>query len=82
MYVTGIVCYDDGCHLRRYARNPIRSKLSIATTKLASLNIVIDKLHFTGHIDSWCHANCNPYEVDDLKQVKAYIYVRFHTIGT
>ena len=73
MYATRIVCYDDGCHLRRYARNPIRSSLSTAATKLASLSIVNDKLHFAGHTDSWCHANCNPYEVDDLKQVKAYI---------
>ena len=73
--MTGIVCYDDGCHLKWYARNPKRSNLSIAATKLASLDIVIDKLHFAGHTDSWCHANCNPYKVDELKKVKICMYV-------
>ena len=64
-----ILCYDDGCHLRRFARNAKRSQLTIAARKLASLNIVIDKMHFAGHIDAWCHANCNPYEVKELEKV-------------
>ena len=72
-FCSGIICYDDGCHLRKYTRNPIRSQLSVAATKLASLNIVIDKLHFSGHTDAWCHANCNPYDADDLKEVCMYV---------
>ena len=69
LYITDIICYDDGCHLRKYCRNPVRASLSEAAAKLAAINIVIDKLHFKGHIDPWCHANCNPYEVADLKEV-------------
>jgi len=67
-----ILCYDDGCHLRRYARNCARSQVTQATSKLASLNIVIDKLHFKGHTDSWCHSNCNPYDVKELDEVNAH----------
>lgn len=67
--IADIICYDDGCHLRKYCRNPVRTSLSEAAVKLAAINIVVDKLHFKGHIDPWCHANCNPYEVEDLKMV-------------
>ena len=47
--------------------------MTLAASKLASLNIVIDKLHFKGHTDSWCHSNCNPYDVKELEEVQ-YIY--------
>lgn len=64
-----IICYDDGCHLRKYCRNEVRASFSKASVKLAAINIVVDKLHFKGHVDPWCHTNCNPYEVEDLKEV-------------
>ena len=63
LYCIDILCYDDGCQLRCYARNSTRSQMTPAASKLASLNIVIDKLHFKGYTDSWCHSNCNPYDV-------------------
>jgi len=47
------ICYDDGCHLRKYATNSCRSNLTATTTLLSQLEIVIDKMHFAGHVDSW-----------------------------
>lgn len=63
------ICYDDGCHLRKYVQNPKRSHLTCTAEKMASLSIYVDKLHIKGHTDSWCLANCDPREVDDLKGV-------------
>ena len=37
--------------------------------RLASLNIVVDRLHFRGHVNAWCHQNCDPHLFDDLKDV-------------
>ena len=44
------LCYDDGCHLRKYAYNECRRGLTTTTKKLASTEIVIDRMHFRGHI--------------------------------
>ena len=63
------VCYDDGCHLRKYARNTWRKKLTPTAEKLATIEIVIDKMHMTGHIDKWCLANCNPSQFPELNKV-------------
>ena len=62
------ICYDDGCHLHRYARNPMRGQLS-TTIQLAQVEIVIDKMHMAGHIDKWCHDNCDPKLFTDLDNV-------------
>lgn len=67
--ITDELCYDDGCHLRKQARNLFRANRSTTATKLAGLNIVIDKMHFAGHIDEWCKANCNPYSIEQLDKV-------------
>ena len=58
-----ILCYDDGCHLRK---NPVHANKSTTATKLSKLNIVIDKMHFTGHMDE---VNCNPYKIEELDKV-------------
>ena len=58
--ITEFLCCDDGCHLKKYA-----SKTPPAI-RLASINIVIDKMHFKGHIDQWCHQNCNSYSFCEL----------------
>ena len=63
------ICYDDGCHLLKYARRPERSSASTTATKLSIMNIVIDKMHFKGHVDNWCHKNCNPYSLSQLDNV-------------
>ena len=51
----------------------MRANKSATATKLSMLNIVIDKMHFTGHIDEWCKVNCNPYKMEELDKV-TYIY--------
>lgn len=69
---TGILCYDDGCHLRKYCRNPVRANLTTAATTMGKWNIVIDKMHFSGHTDAWCKENCNPNNVKELDEVGNY----------
>ena len=66
---AGYICYDDGCHLKRYASHPERSTQTPSAQILASLSIVIDKMHFKGHVDEWCKQNCNPYSYADLNKV-------------
>lgn len=40
--------------------------------KLASVQIVIDKLHMEGHVDKWCLTNCDPHLFHDLDKVSVY----------
>ena len=65
----GFLVYDDGCHLRRYANNPVRKELTPATKKLASIEIVVDKMHMKGHTDEWCRRNCDPNKYTELDKV-------------
>ena len=64
-----IFCYDDGCHLRRYARNDCRKEISTVTQQLADIEIVVDKLHMRGHTDEWCQRNCDPNLFAELNDV-------------
>lgn len=68
---TGFVCYDDGCHLRKFARNPSRSSLTATASRIANLEIVIDRMHFKGHVDSWCKQTCNPDNFIELNDVRS-----------
>lgn len=61
--------YDDGCHLKKFATNPVRSALTETTEKIAGMDIVIDKMHFRGHVDQWCKHHCNPHDYDELQKV-------------
>ena len=54
------ICYDDACHLKRFACNPVRSSMSKTAEKLAVMEIVCDRFHFKNHTDAWCKRNCNP----------------------
>ena len=67
----GYVCYDDGCHLRRFAQQPHRKDVTSTSQKLASLEIVVDKMHIAGHKDPWCLQNCDSRNIPDLKEVNA-----------
>ena len=69
MFNAEYVCCDDGCHLMKYATNPIRDKQTETATKIASTKIVIDKLHFKGHTDAWCKQHCDPNKFKDLNDV-------------
>ena len=74
------VCYDDGCHLKKYATNTSRINLTPTAAHIASLNIVVDKMHFNGHTDSWCHENCNPYQLKELDEVNRKLIILYSTI--
>ena len=51
LYFSEYICYDDGCHLRKYARNPVQSQLTPSAVQLSQIEIVIDKMHMAGHVD-------------------------------
>ena len=53
------ICHDGDCHLRKFARNSIRSNLTLQSATLGSVEMVVDKMHMKGHSDPWCKENCN-----------------------
>ena len=63
------ICYDDGCHLAKYAANPCRQDLTQTTTILSKVSIVVDKMHMAGHVDLWCLKTCDPHLFKDLEKV-------------
>lgn len=63
------MCYDDGCHLRKFAQNPARSTLSDTTKKISEIEIVLDRFHYPNHTDEWCKRNCNPNSFVELAEV-------------
>ena len=70
--IAEYICYDDGCHLRKFAQNPLRKDLTSTTQKLASLEILVDKMHITGYVDPWCLQNCDARKVTDLSKVSVH----------
>lgn len=68
-FLTGYICYDDGCHLSKYATNPCRRDLTPITQAISQMSIVIDKMHMAGHVDAWCKENCDPRKFRDLDEV-------------
>ena len=63
------ICYDDGCHLRKFSQNPVRSTLTDITVHIAKMEIVLDRFHFPNHTDDWCKKTCNPYNFMELDEV-------------
>lgn len=61
--------YDDACHLKKFAINPTRSALTETATRIAKMNIAVDRMHFKGHVDKWCHRHCNPNDYEELRNV-------------
>lgn len=61
--------YDDGCHLKKYAAHPGRAHKTPTAQRIASLHTVVNRFHFSGHVDPWCRQNCNPDKFDALKKV-------------
>ena len=66
---TEFICYDDACHLKKFARNPVRAKLTSEAEKLATTHMVVDKMHMKGHTDVWCKENCNADKFEALNKV-------------
>ena len=77
--VAECICYDDGCHLRRFAQNPVRCDLTGTSKLIANLKIFIDRLHFMGHTDDWCRQNCNP---DTLPLLQNVSFVHLYTCSS
>ena len=48
----------------------------ILQQKLATVEIVIDKLHMAGHIDKWCKMTCDPHLFSDLVNVCSLAYIK------
>lgn len=67
------ICYDDACHLKKFAQNPVRSSLTEISERLATMEMVCDKFHFKNHTDSWCKRNCNPYDSSILQNVNTEV---------
>ena len=70
----GTICYDDGCHLKKYATNTSRSTMTTTARHIATMNFVIDRMHFKGHVDPWCHENCDPNKLKEMENVCVTIY--------
>ena len=58
--------------------------MTATAARLASLNIVVDKMHFKAHTDSWCHDHCNPYNLRELDKVSTNLHycidMKFHML--
>ena len=67
------ICYDDGCHLKKFAENPCRSAITPTAQKIACTRIVVDKMHMAGHVDKWCKENCDSRKIPDLDKVLFFI---------
>ena len=65
-FLTGCICYDDGCHLSKYATNPCLRDLTPTTQAISQMPIVVDKMHMAGHVDARCKENCDPRKFRDL----------------
>ena len=74
-YSLEIICYNYSCHLLKYAANKCRSNLTETAARLSNMKIVIDRMHFKGHIDQWCRENCNPDSVKELQDVSTTIII-------
>ena len=59
-----------------------RKDLTPTTNSIASMEIVVDKMHITGHTDKWCLENCDAHKYPDLRdvsyQVDAHIKLSMH----
>ena len=45
MFLIGFICYDDACHLKRFARDPMRAGITDQGKQLDSVEMVVDKMH-------------------------------------
>lgn len=59
----GIIYYDDACHLKRFAQNPVQRE----NTDVAEMEIACIRFHFRNHIHGLCRFHCNPLKSNSLK---------------
>ena len=67
--ILEFLVYDDVCHLRNFANNPVRNTFTKIAQDITVMEIVVDKLHFKGPIDQRSRHNCNPNKFDQLAAV-------------
>ena len=67
VFITEFICYDDACHLKKYAQNSVRRNITQTAQKMAEMEMIVDCFHFKNHVDRWCKEHCNPYNSNDLK---------------
>ena len=74
--ISEFLVYDDGYHLRKFANNPVRNILTKIAQDITAMEIVVDKLHFKGHID--CRRNCTLTSLHGIMHM--YIVYHVHVI--
>ena len=72
-FFAEFICYDDTCHLRKFARNSVKTHLTPHTMQLASVEMVVDKMHMKGHTDTWCKENCDPAKFQALQTITSLL---------
>ena len=68
--IAEYICYDDACHLKKHSINATRQHLTQQSEKLASVNMVVDKMHMAGHVDKWCKKHCDAKSFKELDKVR------------
>ena len=69
--------------MKKYATNPKWADHTATAKRIASMNIVIDKLHYKGHTDAWCKKHYDPYKFDDLNKVcDSILYTKDYVMHT
>lgn len=70
---TSVICYDDACHLKKFAQNPVRSTQTALAARITGMQILCDRFHFKNHIDGWCRQHCNPLTSANLQNVNTEV---------
>ncbi|CAC5359321.1 unnamed protein product [Mytilus coruscus] len=66
-----LLAYDDACHLKRFVN---RRQNTISGKFLATLIMVVYKMHFKNHVDKWCKQNLNPHKVAAFNSLNTEAY--------
>ena len=69
LWVSEFLIYDDACHLKKYATQSQRATQTTTAEQIASIDMAVDRLHFSGHVDLWCRKNSDPNSFKGLEDV-------------
>ena len=64
----GFICYDDA-YLKKLARHPAGVTLTERSKQLASVEMVVDRMHMKGHVHRWCKEHCDAATIPELSEV-------------
>ena len=67
VFTTEFICYDDACHLKKYAQGSGCRNVTLTTQKMAKMEMIIDRFYFKNPVDLCCKDHCNTYNTDGLK---------------